>query len=446
MKSLPLRRWEAYEYKPNKWALDNVHLREERFIAGTTARQVGKTVTASIEIDEGMSMPADEFGPPMVGVLAPTYEKAELAVNMYITRLTEVFGKETFRMNQNKHDLVIVNPEAGTVNARLHWLSSDDPYSVVGFTFSKLIVDESQAVPDEVWTKIRPTLDVRNASVVAFGTPDITPEQSWFRGMWLRGQDEDANDYHSFTVSCYENPWMNLETIKEAKSTLSARDFAMLYEGQWVDEEGAIFTHIEDAITYNPPLFDKDKRYVMSVDFAIHDDYNVVLVAEQSTRVVVYKDRWHLIDLVNTYDRIENIWEKWNKPFVVADESGMGEPMIYELRARGMRVKGLKVTFANKMNLIGNLASDIEHRRIQFPDWEDLKTELKAFIWHKTPSGRLSAGAAAGYHDDIVSSMLILNDYLRTKRGGMTHGYNYLTGGSAIERTRERLINGFRGR
>jgi hypothetical protein len=98
-----------------------------------------------MEIDAGMCEPAGDFGPPFVGVLGSTYQKAEISVNAYIENLSRVFGRESFRVNQNKHELVILDPIAGTVGAKLLWLSADDPYGVVGFTFSKLIIDEAQS-------------------------------------------------------------------------------------------------------------------------------------------------------------------------------------------------------------------------------------------------------------------------------------------------------------
>jgi hypothetical protein len=412
-----------------------VHDREERFIAGTTARQVGKTVTGSMEIDMGMSEPMDIFGAPMVGVLAPTYEKAELMVNMYITRLTETFGSDCYRMNQNKHILTIVDGEAGTLGARLQWLSSDDPYSVVGYTFSKLIVDESQAVPDEVFNKIRPALDVRDATVRAFGTPDITPTQSWFKGMWLRGQDSKESNYHSYTVSCFDNPWMKMETILEARSQIPEREFRMLYLGEWVDEEGQFFVNYVNAMVDSTPPYRPDYQYVMGLDLAIHDDFNVVIIADRATRTCLFKERWNNTDPTITYERIASIWERFGKPKIIADESGMGEPMIAELRRMGLKVRGIKFTVASKMPIMKQLQADLEHRRIMFPkDWDDVIRELKSYLYRSTPSGRLTAEAASGFHDDCITALALLNEGVRSDRTSGSGAYSYIQSDNPLER------------
>lgn len=434
-RSIPLRRWAGMifsgktGYQPNGWSMDHVHTREERFVCCTTGRQVGKTVTAAIEIDEGMSQLADDFGPPRVGVLAPDYSKAELSVGMYITMLTETFGRESFRVNMNKHELVILDPMAGTVGAMLKWLSAEDEYGVVGYTFSKVVIDEAQAIPDTVWYKFRPTMDVRNARCIVFGTPDITTAQTWFQGMWFRGQDPQEKEYHSYTIPSWATDWMNVETILDAKKTMTESEFRRLYGGEWVSEDGAFFTHFEESMLDHEPQYDPMRRYVMSVDLAVEDDYNVVLIGDVTTRTVIFKDRWNKTDPIDTYERIFNTWIKFNRPRCIADYTGLGVPMVKELQHRGIPVIPFQWNTQTKMPTLGKLAADLQHRRIMFPRaWDDLVRELRGFVRKRTPSGNITASAASGFYDDIVMSLALLNElFNRTSRGsGSTNRRNYL--------------------
>lgn len=434
MRDLPLRRWKSliFEgqqgYTPNEWSLEHVHKREERFIVGTTGRQVGKSRTAAIEIDEGMSAPADEFGPPRVGVLGPDYSKAEISIQVYITMLTETFGRESFRVNLNKHELTIVDPLAGTPGAQLRWLSAEDEYGVVGYTFSKVIVDEAQAIPDTVWMKFRPTMDVRSARCIVFGTPDITTAQTWFQGMWFRGQDPEERGYHSYTIASWETTWMSMETIMDAKKQLTESEFRRLYGGEWVNEDGAFFTNWESAMIDSVEKFDPMRRYVMSIDLAVEDDYNVVLVGDVATRTVVFKERWNKTEPVDTYERIHSLWLQWNRPKVIADYTGLGIPMVKELQTRGIPVIPFQWTAQSKMPTLGKLAADLQHRRIMFPrQWEDLQRELRGFIKKRTPSGNLTANAASGFYDDIIMSLALLNEmFNRSSRTSGRRQYSYL--------------------
>lgn len=382
-------------------------------------------------IAEAMLSPEDEFGrPPSVGVLAPTYAKAELVVSKYEDTILSAFGEQYYKINRNKHRVLL--PHNG---AELTWLSADDPKSVVGFTFSTLITDESQDIPDTVFEKVYPTLDVRNARVFSFGTPDITPEQTWYKANVVRGNDEGWDDYSSFTVTCFDNPWMSAEAIRTAQNMLSEREFRMLYLGEWVDEEGSVFTNWENAVLDTAPEYNPKLRHVMSVDFAVHEDFTVVMVGERSTRTAIHLARWNRTDPMETYDRITDIWETYGKPPVIADGSGLGLPMIAELRERGLRVRPIVITAANKLAMIGRLAANMEHRRIQFPEWEPLTREIRSFLFNRTKSGRLTAQAASGFHDDCITALMLLNEGFRSA-GSVTQPTSYLHNGDAKSKIR----------
>jgi hypothetical protein len=386
-----------------------------------------------------MAMPIDDFGPPWVGVLGPSYDKAELCVSMYITMLTETYGKDSYKLNSNKHELTILDARAGTVGAKLKWLSSDDPQGVVGYTFSKLIVDESQAVPDAVYNKVRPTLDVRMARMVCFGTSDISVDQSWFQGMWLSGQDDQKPDYHSARVTAFENPWMTVETILDAKSTMPDAEFRRLYMAEWVDQDGRVFTRFEGALLDFEPVYDPKLRHVMAVDFAIDEDFNVVMVGDPATKKAIYKDRWNKTDPLDTYDRIYGIWERFGRPKTMVDYTGMGgKAMAAELRERGMNIVPFTLNNTSKMEIITKLAADLQHERTRFPAaWDDVVREIRGFLYRRTPSGLITASAAAGYHDDTVVTLAMLNKMMSGGGSAMRPQRNYM------ENTNRRTIGAF---
>jgi len=422
-------------YKPNKWATDNVHGRTERFIIGTTGRQVGKSTAGAIEIDEGMTVPVCEdstcnsYGlPPAVVVLAADYSKGDLIVGPYIEMLTETFGKDSYRLNQNKHELSIIDPLAGTVGAQLKWLSAEEEYGVVGGTYSKAVIDEAQAISDKVWFKFIPTGSIRAAQFIVFGTPDITTDQTWFQGLWLRGQDPLETSYHSYSVASWETTWMDMESVLQSKDNMTENEFKRLYGGEWVSEDGSFFTSFKEAMYDYEAKFDPLRRYAMSIDLALENDYNVVLIGDTSTKTVIHKERWNKTDAIDTYERIFGIWLKFGRPKTIADYSGLGAPMVQQLTDRGIPVIPFTWTSANKMPTLGKLAADLQHRRIMFPkSWEDLQREFRGFLRKRTPNGSLTASAASGFTDDIIMSLALLNELMsRSKSGGTSKRRNYL--------------------
>lgn len=425
--ALPLRRWAAIAYKPQPWQTHKLHRRTEPTITLTTARQVGKSFAAGALIDERISLPPDDFGPRHVAVLGPTYQKARMSVEKYLEFILPTYGRDFVQTNLQEHRLWI--PSTG---ARLNWLSADDPKSVVGFTFSDAITDESQDIPDLVMGKFTPTLGIRNAPLWNFGTPDITPDQTWFKANYIRGQDEGYSDNFSATVECYECEFWSPERILQEKMTMSEREFRMLMLGQWVDEEGQVFGGFQKAIM--PGALDPNPQptpytqYAIGLDLAVYEDFTVLIVGERNTRICRAIYRWNSTDPFETYDRVEDLANHWNRAVVVADESGLGIPMVRELRERlgSGRVYGQKITSANKMEMVGMLNADMEHRRIMFPEWPSLIRELKAYVYHATPAGKLTAEAASGYHDDTIMALIMLNLAFHRRTGNGSSGYNWL--------------------
>lgn len=423
-------------HSPNQWAFEHLWDRPERFIVGTTGRQVGKSSEAKMRIDYGLNKSRDpedrsEYPDiPAVGVLGSKYEKAEISVDKYIETITRTFGTSAYHLNQNEHILTVRDPRVGRPGATLRWISAEDAYNAVGFTFSHIIIDEAQAIPDDVYTKFRPTWGVRHATADIFGTPDTLMYQTWFQGLFGNGQNELDKNYHSFSVATWDAPWMTMEEILDAKRTMTEREFRRLYGGEWIEDAGLVFRDIDQAWLARVPKYDQDRTYIMSVDLAIHEDFNVVLVGDTATRTPIFKARWNESDPLATYDRISEIWTNFGKPYCFADETGMGAAMVPELRDRGIRTEGIVFTNQNKMEMLKQLAGDLQHRRTMLPEeWTDLKQELGQFVYVRTPSGRLSAQARVGAHDDIVMALVMLNHgFRKNSRYNSTFQHNYLRG------------------
>ena len=410
--------------------MENVHSHPARFITGTTARQVGKTLTAGMVIVEGLNEPPDpEFGPPVVGLLASTYAKAGLAMLEVEKYLEEAFGKDSFVKNKNEHYLRIK-----ATGATLWWMSATDPESVVGFTLSLLVTDESQFISDAVWNKIRPTLSVRDARVVSFGTPDITVDQTWYRANWVRGQDVDLPQYHSFKVSAYQSPWVSLEEIEEAKRTMTEDEFRRLYLAEWVSHESGVFASWRNAQVPQEYIRPQSARRVMSIDFGMKDDFTVVMLGEPATRSLLEMKRYNLVGSVELYDIIENLWLEWDRPHVIVDASGLGLPMAEALDEKGMRTQKIVITAVNKMQMVGRLTADMQHRRLVVPvEWTVLERELDAYVYQRTPAGKLTANASAGYHDDSVWALILMNEAFHRRRGAVGDTeQNYLKNSNSV--------------
>ena len=223
---------------------------------------------------------------------------------------------------------------------------------------------------------------------------------------------------------------MSTESIIDAKHQLPESVFRRLYGGEWVEEQGLVFTGIETALLHGEPTIPEGRRLVMAVDLAVTEDFNVVMVGDPATKTALFRERWNKTDPLVTCDRIIELWERFGKPKTVVDESGMGgKAMVAVLRSRGMRVQGVTFTYANKSEMLHQLVSDIQHRKIMFPAWDDLLREFRSFVYGRSPSGKVTAGAIVGSHDDLVMTLVMLNYAFHTNVGSAKlERHNYLTG------------------
>lgn len=427
-KDVPALAWEMIGYQPNGWAYRHIHRSGARFNTYCTCRQCGKTESLSAEILDALttppraSDPKGGYDPPHVGVLSFDYPHAEMSINKFLSRVHKAYGQDWYSLNKNEHTITI--PSTGAI---LRWMSADNPLSVQGWTLSSGFVDEAQNVTDEVWHNFRPCLSVRQAPLFVFGTPDPVPGNSWYYGTYLRGLDEDEPNYHSFTLSCYDNKWATQEDILDAKASMTEREFRMKYLGEWVDAEGSVFRNVDDCFTgtwLTGP--EQGHHYALSLDIAKSDDYTVAYVIDVCHSRIVAQDRYNGLDYVALRDRTEDIYHKWRCDYVHMDTTGVGEPVADMLRKKDLSVVGFLFTAKSKSQLIATLAREIEHKRVIFPAGADeLRRELKAFRREVTKSGNIVYTAPVNYHDDCVISAALA--VYRTRHGGYVRVSKYAT-------------------
>ncbi len=431
LRPVPLDSWELMGYSPSPWAWESVHRRPERFRAYCTCRQCGKTYSLALEIFEALTSPPRENDKPgqagepnFVGLLSFDYDHAEMALERLMTFMLAGFGPGYFKYNKNDHLLTIT----GT-GAKLRIYSAESPNATQGPTHSAFFIDEAQNVSDAVFYNLRPSLSARLAPLTAFGTPDIVPDNSWFYGLFLRGQEADESNYFSFTLPCTLNPFSNAEDIREARSQLTEREFRMKYLGQWVDVEGQVFKGVDACFTGR--LLDGPEpgsRYGIGVDIAQADDFTVAYVVDTTYRKVVDRLRFNGVSYASdgVPARLVALSDKWNPGWILMDATGVGKP-VYDtlLEDHNLPVQPFVFSSKSKPELVADLVRDIEKTLWTLPVEDTvLRQELKAFRRVVTPSGNIRYRAPMNYHDDCVMALGLAAQ--GAKFGAAVRSSNYL--------------------
>jgi hypothetical protein len=426
-KPVPSNLWKLAGYTPNEWTLQHVHRSACRFNFDVTSRQVGKTEGIGHELFDAGTAPPREGDkkpddPPFVGIISFDFDHARAPVDRMIEVLEKTLGSDSYSLNKNDHELRLKSS-----GALYKWFSAENPRSVQGKTFTAVFIDESQNIPDEMWLNLRPALDVRMAQVFAFGTPDPIPTCSWFKGGFLRGQDEDSPDYHSFTISCFENPWITIDSILDAQSNMSESEFRKKYLGQWVDDEGMVFHNIDANFTGNfLPAPELGRRYHMGLDLAKHDDFTVAYIMDTVSKRVVYRMRFNGLSYPLVRARVRELYRRWNCHQLWIDATSGFEAVSDELKNDGLNVRAYNFSTQSKAKLVATLAREIEHARLILPvEDTELKRELKAYTRTVTQKGNVTYSAPINFHDDCVMALGLA--VMGARNAGMIETGNYLT-------------------
>jgi hypothetical protein len=105
--------------------------------------------------------------------------------------------------------------------------------------------------------------------------------------------------------------------------------------------------------------------------------------------------------------RLQALWQRFGRPYVIAEANSIGGPNIEQLHRDGIPVARFQTTNATKATIIQDLALAFERDGIKIPNHAALIGELQAFESRTLPSGLIQYSAPDGGHDDAVMSLAI---------------------------------------
>lgn len=411
--SLPLKLWSALDFTPHADQLA-VYLpvaqaiRHDggfRFFDIVTGRQWGKTTLAATIIIEGALSPADEFGPPVVKLIADTYEHTNLIWDVVTAAFLGIPALKNLMRGTPDRERGLITLKTG---ATIQRLSAERPQSLTGFTATLAVIDEAAFVSDASVHMLLPCLAVRQGIVVAFGTAEGI---GWHRDWYFLGQDDQSPQHTSWSFPSTSSPYFPPQELDIQKRLLPLKRFRQLYLAEWQGEEGAVFHGVENCIVPYisfpvPP--EPGRTYVIGADVAKTGDYSVVTVLDAMTKRVVAWDRFHESDWYAQAARVANWAKKYNNCTAVVDSTGMGDAFCAILRKEhGTEVQEFVFTHGSKEQLVSNLVVAVEREQVRFPDLPVLKREMMFFEARQTPSGRVTYSAPGRQHDDAVMSLAL---------------------------------------
>ena len=364
---------------------------DRRFIVVMCGRRFGKS-----ELSQIMGIKEAITG-GQVAYITPTYKLAKA----FFERLTAAIP-----FKNNISNLKIYCPNNGSIE----FYTGERLDNLRGRKFNLVIIDEAAFIPDleSGWqNSIRPTLTDYEGKAVFLSTPR---GKNFFYSMFMK---EGENDWRSFKFTTYDNPYINHREIEDAKIQLPKVVFEQEYLANPAENSANPFGNEFIRRCIKPISAQQIVSY--GIDLAKSVDFTVIVGLDNGGNVA-YFDRFQM-DWHNTKATIKRL------PIapILADSTGVGDPILEDLIREGVNIEGLKFTSQSKQQLMEGLAQAIQQGKIGYPEGV-IVDELDVFEYQFTANG-VRYSAPSGFHDDCVMALALAWQNFNLKRGSGRYAF-----------------------
>jgi len=291
--------------------------------------------------------------------------------------------------------------------------SAENLTGLRGFAWDWVIVDEAAFCDPEIFYIIDSQLGKRNGIGWYISTPH---GKNIFYELYNR--EINDKDFKSFHFTTYDNPYYPKSEIDRMKINMPEVIFleeimAMFIEG------GLVFRNLErmmNAPGYADPV--PGHNYVMGVDLAKENDWNVIKVFDTATNTEVHSIRNNKLDYSYQKSAVYMEAKRWNDATVIIDKTGVGGSVVedlqkmdgaYDIAPKQGYLTIIPVVFSaiSKPELFNHYLLMSENDMIHLIPDEVTKKEHESFERTKMPSGNFRYGAPKHHHDDTVTAVAL---------------------------------------
>jgi hypothetical protein len=252
-------------------------------------------------------------------VIAPNFTLSSIIWD-YVTDMIRNLQIEVDRFNQKDKVVKLIN------GSTFRLMSANNRDSLVGRAAHLIIVDEAAIIPDdEYFTRdLRPALSTYPDSHALFiSTP--RGKTNYLYEYYLRGQDDEYEDWGSALYTWRANPLLNMKDIEEARKSTSHKLFAQEYECDWTTTEMQVYNlkedkHVQDLSHIKANL----NRYeiIGGLDVGYRDmNAFIVIATDGEYYYVIDEDISGEITTSELADNIKKLEEKWEIDMIYIDSA-----------------------------------------------------------------------------------------------------------------------------
>jgi len=307
--------------------------------------------------------------------------------------------------------------------------SAEQGESLRGFTVTGLLcIDEASYISDDVYYTILPWCDVSGAPKLIVSTPRM--KSGFFYTCIQRGLI--GNDEEYYTVDWCDPKYQEdldkllpAERLEEYRRMLPSQQFKSEYLGQFLDDEGVVFTNFKNCTEKNE-IKPTDQLY-WGIDWGNGGGDDTVLTAVNQDGKQVFLQWWNNLTPNNQVRTICELIPRYAQQTVTItpELNSIGTPYTDMVKERlgsriGDKIQGFVTTNKSKNDLVSQLQVAFEQGHIKILPYEKQLIELGAYAMDFNPKTKtITYNAPQGLHDDIcIGLMLAWDGYLKSSKRG----------------------------
>lgn len=272
-----------------------------------------------------------------------------------------------------------------------------------------VVFDEYSEEKEQMWTAIIQPILRENHGTATF---IFTPKGKNHAWKLIQMARDNPQEWFVQILGVQDTKVFTEEELNEIKRNTPQALYAQEYECEFVEGAGQFFRRISQNTYPKDKDLPEEGDFQLGVDLAKYNDWTVLTPFNLNYFIAYPQDRFNQVDWNLQKAKIEATARRFNDALIWPDSTGIGDPVVEDLKARGLRVggedgKGFKFTETSRMNLLNNLAILLEQDKIKIPDDEGLIAELESFRYTLSEQGKIKVTVPEGMHDDRVMSLAL---------------------------------------
>lgn len=302
-------------------------------------------------------------------------------------------------------------------HSRIFFRSAEMGDALRGYHVNVLIIDEFAYMSDDIAQLILPWRQVAKAPMLVVSTPRL--RTGLFFKYYCMGRDGNENfltiDWNDFDTSAL----LTQEQIETYRRILPANQFKSEILGEFLDNDGMVFTNINDCIG----TAGESKQLYAGIDYGTGqgDDYTSLSIFNENGEMV-FIDYFNDLGTFPQIERLQRDLLQYESQLacVQTEDNSIGHPLT-DLLLKTLR-DGKHQTLANKIvrftttndskaKLVTQVQVGLERKEIKLLNDKGLLNQMSAYeATYNFKTGKVTYNGAQGIHDDNVMSMMIAYD------------------------------------